>query len=119
MKPQPAPKPRDIPVLRWLAGDNCLEVVMGEVDKAATIWKFPFEVSSVVAIEMPGIPHILHIECQHGTPCIWAVVNPADEKVIRRFRLLRTGHPISGRVGRYVGTFQDGPFVWHAFEETV
>ena len=33
MKPQPMPKPRDIPVLRWLAGDKSLEAVMAEVDK--------------------------------------------------------------------------------------
>ena len=32
MKPQPTPKPRDIPVLRWLAGDKSLVEFLKEMD---------------------------------------------------------------------------------------
>lgn len=90
-----------------------------EVPNAATIWKFPFRIDDVVEIEMPEISHILHVECHKGTPCIWAVVNPNDANVIRRFRLLGTGHPVSDELGRYIGTFQDRAFVWHMFEEAL
>jgi hypothetical protein len=87
------------------------------VASPATIWKFPFRVDDVLEIEMPGVASILHVECQHGTPCVWAVVNPAAPKVIRRLRLFGTGRPITERLGRHIGTFQQGPFVWHVFEE--
>ena len=81
------------------------------------IWKFEFRIDDVVEIETPGIAEILHVECQQGVPCLWAVVNPAHEKTTRRLRLRGTGHPIAGELGSHVATFQKGAFVWHMFEE--
>lgn len=84
----------------------------------ATIWKFPFRIVDVVELEMPEASHILHVDCQHGVPCIWAVVDPERAPVVRRFRLFGTGHPITGTLGKHIGTFQQGGFVWHMFEES-
>ncbi len=85
---------------------------------AVTIWKFQFDIGDAVEIEMPGDDaHILHVECQMGFPCVWAMVDPEKALVTRRFRLFGTGHPITDVVGKHVGTFQQGPLVWHMFEE--
>lgn len=85
--------------------------------KPATIWKFPFRIDDVVGLEMPEKSHILHVECQHGMPCVWALVIPESTKMLRTFCLIGTGHPITAALGKHVGTFQQGPFVWHMFEE--
>ena len=82
-----------------------------------TIWKFPFAICKLIEIEMPQDARILHVECQQVTPCIWALVDPDAPKVARRFRLLGTGHhAIREDLGCHLGTFQQGPFVWHIFD---
>ena len=82
-----------------------------------TIWKFPFEISDSVAIDMPRDSVILSVECQGNEPCIWAMVDPKAESVTRLFLVYGTGHPIDGvSVMRHVATFQQNHFVWHMFE---
>lgn len=88
-----------------------------------TIWKFPFEVTDTVDVQMPLGAEILHIETQQqgslDVPCMWALVDPNKPVVTRRFKLFGTGHPlpedIDGMV--HVGTFllAQGNFVGHLF----
>ncbi len=91
-----------------------------------TIWKFPFAVSDMVAIEMPSGAKILHVEVQPASslversqPCLWALVDPEAKKCLRSFYIFGTGHSLGPRADdlRHVGTFLDGAFVWHVFEE--
>lgn len=66
---------------------------------------------------MPLDAEICTFEYQNGIPCIWAIVDPDVLKVTRRFRIFGTGHELPGLDECcYVGTTQDGPFVWHLFE---
>ncbi len=85
-----------------------------------TIYKYPFSIEDVVRIEMPAFAEILHIECQQGTPCIWALVEPEMRQETRTFSVFGTGHAIEyDRTAKSLvhhGTFQQGPFVWHVFE---
>lgn len=82
-----------------------------------TIWKYTFEITDDVTIAMPSDSKILHVECQRGDPTMWVLVNPDSKRVVRKFRIFGTGHPIAeSEKLEFVGTFQQPPFVWHMFE---
>jgi hypothetical protein len=81
-----------------------------------TVHKFQFGISDIVEIEMPKDAKILHVECQNFIPCIWAHVNTENEKELRHFRVIGTGHLVDGHL-KHVGSFQQGIYVWHLWEE--
>ena len=80
-----------------------------------TIWKFPFEIASFIEVEMPNNPEMLHVELQGWQPCLWAIVDPDNEKRVFSFLLIGTGHPLPDNAAKHVGTFQQKQFVWHMF----
>jgi len=83
------------------------------------IWKFTFEPTDNIEIEMPKNAEILTVQTQCEQSCIWALVNPKEEKEIRKFRLVGTGHIINDNLGKYIGTFQimNGQLIFHLFEK--
>jgi hypothetical protein len=86
-----------------------------------TIWKFQFEVADIFVIEMPKDAEILTIQSQNGNPCMWALVNPEEEKEERHFEMYGTGHDIYYDMGvdrQYIGSFQmlSGDLIFHIFE---
>ncbi len=79
------------------------------------IWKYKVE----NIIEMPKEAEILSVQIQNGqmfNACIWAKVNPENELEKRQFVVIGTGHTFDDTNYEYIGTYQDGPFVWHLFE---
>lgn len=86
-----------------------------------TIWKFPFDVDDRVGIDMPKGAKLLAVQLQGDTPCLWAEVDPGAKKESRLFAVFGTGNQMPREMGYsdvYVGTFQEGPFVWHLYELT-
>lgn len=86
-----------------------------------TIHKFPFDVDDRLTILMPIGATILHVACQDGRPCLWALVDTESTPThFRRFRIFGTGHSIPDDTAEfrlvYLATFQKPPFVWHLFE---
>jgi hypothetical protein len=82
-----------------------------------TIYKYPIPYGSTdTYTEMPNGARILAVQMQNGKPYVWAIVETTMEVVGRRFVLYGTGHALDDYYGTYIGTFQDGPFVWHLFE---
>lgn len=81
------------------------------------IWKYAFKLAERFVLEMPQGAQVLTVQEQHGTPVIWARVDPDAPQESRHFRLCGTGHAL-GRVGNYVGTFQmpAHQLVWHLYE---
>lgn len=82
-----------------------------------TIWKFPLQLVSPQFIEMPDGAEILTVQSQGDVGCLWALVDPEMAVTPRYFEVFGTGqnvHTLSKR--RYIGTFQQPPFVWHVFE---
>ena len=80
-----------------------------------TIWKYFFEFPQST-IAMPKGAKIVHVDVQRGEPQMWVLVESTAEKELRTFVVHGTGHPIP-EYHKYVGTYQEAPFVWHIFEE--
>jgi hypothetical protein len=79
------------------------------------IWKYTL--SGIISnIEMPLDAEILTVQLQNGQPTIWALVNSKNELENRNFAIVGTGNPFDDTNHKYIGTFQDSPFVWHLFE---
>lgn len=68
-------------------------------------------------IDMPMGARILCVQLQDGVPTIWAQVEAASDVERRTLVIIGTGHPLRDNL-RYIGTFQQGPFVWHLHEST-
>lgn len=86
---------------------------------AEEIWKFPLRITDSQIIAMPPEAVLLHLGMQGDTPTLWARVNPAYKPQGRTFFMAATGEELPGNVardGRYIGTVQTGPFVWHYFD---
>jgi hypothetical protein len=81
-----------------------------------TIWKYPVPLADSFVLNMPKDATPLHVDVQRGAPCLWALVDTSAPNEERTFRLVGTGGDVP-RDTCYVGTFQQGPFVWHVFEE--
>lgn len=86
-----------------------------------TVWKFPLVVDDAQVIAMPANAHILTVQVQGETPCIWALVNPEMPAEERKILISGTGHErkdLDGLVN-YIGTFQlyGGGLIFHVFEQ--
>lgn len=80
-----------------------------------SIWKFPVQIEDEFMVEMPRDTQILTVQMQGYDPFMWGIIDTMAEKIERRFRIFGTGRPFESS-GEYIGTFQDGDFVWHLFE---
>lgn len=76
------------------------------------IWKYNAN-SSVVLVPKGAIP--LSAGMQNGEVCVWMLVKPEAVKVEREFRVVGTGHIFDSNGYSFIGTVQDGSFVWHIF----
>lgn len=87
------------------------------------VWKFKLPVglgrSGQFSIPEPGT--IVHVGLDpSGVACLWAIVRPSappPEWKLRTFLIVPTGAPGFVDGLDYVGTFFEGPFVWHLFEQ--
>lgn len=87
--------------------------------KTLTIWKYPVTYGHF-SLGMPKGAQILTVQMQADTANIWALVDPTAPAVSRRFILYGTGHDVTDRPLKYIGTFQpmsNGELVFHLFEE--
>jgi hypothetical protein len=83
------------------------------------VYKYALPVEDIFTLTLPFGAELLHVDEQHGAPCLWALVNPDATSEQRRFRLAGTGHPIEiAKPMRHVGTFflHGGELVFHLFE---
>lgn len=85
---------------------------------ARVIWKFPLAALGRNAVYMPVHSQILAVQMQAGVPTLWALVQPDADRETRRFETVGTGQPLSDDLDGhgYIGTIQQGPYVWHVFE---
>lgn len=85
---------------------------------AKQIWKYSLE----NVIEMPKGAEILKVDIQNGqmfNAQMWVKVNTENEVEKRMFEVIGTGQNFDDTNRKYIGTYQDGPFVWHVFEKDI
>lgn len=84
------------------------------------VFKYKVPIGDHVSISLPKGAQILSAQVQRGTPCIWALVDPDQPMVERRFRFAGTGHAIKDdpMTLSFIDTFQmhGGDLVFHLFE---
>ncbi len=82
------------------------------------VFKYPVNIAPIVSVDMPKGATLLSFQLQGAQPCLWALVDPFEEKETREFRVVGTGHDIEDSDSlRFVGTIQmmDGILIWHLF----
>lgn len=82
-----------------------------------TVWKFPLEITDMQKIKMPVGAVVVHGGLDpFGVPCLWCQVD--DQEYISRYEVIYivgTGNPIPPDASRHLGSFVQGPFVWHVY----
>jgi hypothetical protein len=83
------------------------------------VWKYEIgPVRGVVQLHMPRYAVPIHVgHDPGGIACLWAMVDPREERETVTFQLVGTGDEIPADIypGDHVGSWVDGPFVWHLF----
>jgi hypothetical protein len=79
-----------------------------------TIWKYEIKEQSV-STDIPVGAKLLSFQMQNNIPTVWFEVDPEERKEQRRFSLVGTGWKFMA--GGYLGTAQQGPLVWHLYED--
>jgi len=82
-----------------------------------TIYKYPLEITDRQTLALPTGYQIALIGLDpNGTPCLWAIVDPARSVANETIHIVGTGNPVPPNVvNRHIGSFVQEPFVWHAF----
>lgn len=81
------------------------------------IWKYDLNINGLTTLRMPDGAKPLTVQMQGIVPCLWAMVDPDYEATERVFDFVGTGHAIPETLETdYIGTIQQGPFVWHLLE---
>lgn len=82
------------------------------------IWKFPLKtLPGLQDVVLPEGAKLLTVQMQHGTPMLWAVVDPhAPNLEVRQIELVSTGASPPAN-STYISTYQvyGGAGVYHAF----
>lgn len=82
-----------------------------------TIFKYPLVLQDEQIVQMPVDARPLSVGLQRGSICLWMaarqIEDPREDRIIY---VVGTGIP-TDKIdnAQYVGSVQDGPFVWHIF----
>jgi len=83
------------------------------------IFKYVLPLSDDPIVPMPIGAEVISAQGQDLTPVIWAIVDPDQPTVQRRFRIVGTGHPCEDvDFDQFVGTVQlhGERLVFHVFD---
>ncbi len=84
------------------------------------IFKYRLKLEDAQVISLPIGAKVLTVQTQDGVPNMWCQVPIDADSDQRQFAIFGTGHAIPDNTDtteyRYIGTFQQPPFVWHLFE---
>ena len=80
------------------------------------IYKYPIQITDEQEIQMPFGAEVIHAGLDpQGTPCLWAKVESVNSPEPVSVLVVGTGKPMPHAADRHVGSFVQGPFVWHVF----
>jgi hypothetical protein len=79
------------------------------------IWKFKLKRTDRQTVQLPADYSVLSVgKDPNGDLCIWVAVNHESPARGVEFCVVGTGNSLP-HVGDFIGTVNDGPFVWHVF----
>lgn len=80
------------------------------------IWKF--SLTNEETLIEAHIIEFLTVQIQNGQPCVWAIVDPDKQPKKYKISIIGTGWECRRiDASKYIGTVQDGMYVWHCFWE--
>jgi hypothetical protein len=81
-----------------------------------TIYKF--ELDECTMVEVNSDSRWLKVDAQDGNTYLWATIDTDKPIVEKAIHIYGTGHELPYNVdfADHIGTFFQGPFVWHAFD---
>lgn len=81
-----------------------------------TIWKYKLPIRDLTRVEVEFGAKLIHVGVDPaGDPAIWCEVEPSGKTIVLPLFVLGTGHEIPAAADQHVGSFVDGPFVWHVY----
>jgi len=81
-----------------------------------TIYKYPIQITDEQEIQMPCDANVIHAGLDpQGTPCLWVEVDTAAPTEPVSVLVVGTGNPMPYVAHTHLGSFVQGPFVWHVF----
>lgn len=81
-----------------------------------TIYKYPFEITDEQSLTVPNLAVFRHIGLDPaGQPCIWLEVDTDRETNTLPLFVIGTGHPKPTGAKKFLGSFNQGPFMWHVY----
>lgn len=83
-----------------------------------TIWKAPFDLQDVIVVQAKADASIVSIQKQNGVWCVWFEVDQNKPNKALLFYCVGTGHQVIRDNWLHITTVQDGPMVWHFYQET-
>jgi hypothetical protein len=79
------------------------------------IWKFPLEAFDQ-EVRVPLGAKVVHVGHQDGVPTIWVVVDPTQQKQVRRFCTVGTGQMLPEGAAYHGTVPMPNGLVWHVLE---
>lgn len=81
-----------------------------------TIYKYNLDLQETQEKSMPAGAIALSVQMQDGDLCLWALVDTSSKSQLRRVWIRGTGTDCVGMCKQeYIGSVQDGPYIWHVF----
>ena len=78
------------------------------------IWKYKLNDEDIY---VPRNSKVLCVKLQYGVPCVWILIDAYDESLnLLQFRVVETEEEFDNTDIEYVGTYEEGPSIWHVFE---
>jgi len=80
------------------------------------VWKYALSTNTAQTIfNAPKGTEFIRFAMQNDEPHVWAIVDEENAMVSRTLQIFGTGRTIP-RGAKYIGTCDQGAFVWHLFE---
>ena len=81
-----------------------------------TIHKYTLTLTDEQTYHLPEGFVPLSVQLQRGEVCLWILVDPKANRFPVQIQIIGTGHLFEpDEAGEYLGTVQQGDFVWHVF----
>ena len=83
------------------------------------VWKYPLKFRRNQELTLKRKSQILSVQFQEETLCLWALVEPDEIDALCKIHIIGTGFEIKENLDYYIGTVQQGVYVWHVFAEVL